>query len=81
MAGAFAEVFPPGARAVREFAAEAEGAFRIGLPLDHAGSVACRLRDDWDQGRGEAADPEGQRRAAVRARPIILVSGSETPFG
>ena len=53
-----AEVLLADAGAVREHAAQAQGAVRIGLPADHAGSVAGRLREDGDPRRGAAAHPE-----------------------
>jgi hypothetical protein len=64
--GMVPEVFRPDAGSVRELAAEAKGAVRIRLPVDHAGSLVGRFREDWNQGRGPAADPEGECRAAVR---------------
>src|SRR4029453_2234665 len=64
--GMVPEVFRTDAGSVRELAAEAKGAVRIRLPVDHTGSLACRLREDWNQGRGPAADPEGECRAVVR---------------
>ena len=43
--------------------------FGSDYPLDHAGPLAGGLREDRHQGRSAAADPEGERGAAVRAGP------------
>ena len=61
-----AEVLPAAARPVREHAAQDEGAVRLGLPADHPGPVAGRLRGGAVQGRGAPARPEGERRPAAR---------------
>ena len=45
-----------------------EGALRLRLPADHARPLAGRLRAGAVQGRGAAADPEGERGEAARSR-------------
>ena len=53
-------------RSVRQYAAEAQGAVRVGLSVDHAGSVAGRSGEDRHPRGRAAADSEGQRRPIVR---------------
>ena len=60
--------FPPTLVQYREHAAQAEGAVRVGLSVDHAGSLAGGLREDRHQGRGAAADPEGECGAVLDCR-------------
>ena len=66
-----AEVLLADAGAVREHAAQAQGAVRVGLPVDHAGSLAGGLREDRHQGRSPAVDPQRERRAVVWAQPVV----------
>src|SRR5262249_47775521 len=71
--GPGAQVLPAPARAVRAPAAEAPGAVRLGLPDDHAGPLAERLREAGDLRRGTAADPEGERGQAAGSRLTAAV--------
>ena len=57
-----AEVLPAPAGPVRQHAAQAPGPVRLGLPDDHAGPLAARLRAARHRRRGAAADPQGERR-------------------
>ena len=59
--------FPPQLVRAANGAAQAQGAVRLGLPGHHPGPVARRLRRAGHQGRGPAADPQGERRADARA--------------
>ena len=65
--GLVAEVLPAAAGEVRQQPAQAQGHVRLGLPADLARPLARRLRDTGHQGRGAAADPQGER--AHRAGP------------
>src|SRR5690606_22933358 len=62
-----AEVLPAAARALREHAAEAQGAVRLGLPADHARQMAGGFPAGRFPRRGSAADPEGERDRALQA--------------
>ena len=55
--------FPPQLVQYANTPAQAQGAVRLGLPADHAGPLAGRLRETGHQGRGAAADPQGERRS------------------
>ena len=59
--------FPPILVQLRQHAAEAEDAVRLGLAGDHAGPLAGRLREDRHPGRGPPADPQGKRGEAARS--------------
>src|SRR5690606_18062259 len=63
-----AEVLPAAARALRQHAAQGQGALRLRLSRDHPGPLARRLREDRDQAGGPPQDPEGERRAPAGAR-------------
>jgi len=56
-----AEVFPADPDPVRQHAAQAEGAVRLGLAGNHAGPVACRFPEDQHPGRGSPPHPETKR--------------------
>ena len=45
---------------------QAQDAVRLGLAGDHAGPLARRFREDRDQARGPAADPQGECGQAAR---------------
>ena len=62
-----AEVLPAAARALRQQPAEGEGPVRDRLPGADAGALAARLRHAADQGRGPAADPQGERACGCSA--------------
>ena len=58
-----AEVLPAAAGAVRQHAAQGQGAVRLRLPAAHARPLARRLRrSSTIKRRGAAADPQGERR-------------------
>ena len=85
LSGLVAEVLPAAARPVREHAAAHEGALRLGLPADHPRPLARRLRRAAVQGRGAAADPEGERdraaRVALRSKNLCCSSSARSRLG
>ena len=66
LSGLVAEVLPAAARPLREHPAARPRPLRLRLPDDHPRSLADGLRAGRVQGRGAAADPEGERGAAAR---------------
>ena len=64
--------FSPNSRAVRQHPPQAQGALWLRLSVDHAGEVDGGLRDHRDQGRGAAADHEGECGAPLRFRLTSL---------
>src|SRR6266404_5324768 len=63
-----AEVLSPAARAIREYAIEAQDAVWIGLPVDCARSLDQGLPRGGLQARGSRIDFEGQCRRLARTR-------------